>query len=222
MLDRMSATMTAYSEEEDPSLIMPSWITYRGVKYPILSSQEFERWIDNGVGSSAAFPIDGLNKRYSLIKFHESDFTKYSRLSNLARTPFIYPGLRVESVESLIYANIAQDLMPFSETYEAIAKLDGYSARNVGKHFKAELVPREMRLLVDSKLNAYPELRKLAFEAIEEGNFLVCTDRTPFDNRAIDLIWGMVEHKGYLIGQNLLGKIYHELYEEDMVIRSHA
>jgi hypothetical protein len=219
MIESMAGS-SFYSDEEDPFLVLPTTITYHGVAYPLMAAHKFGQWMGNIVSNGAAFSMNELKTHYRLIKFCEADFSKYRRLSNLAHTPFHYQGHLMSSVESLIYANMIKETRPFSDMDQAIARMDGYSARNIGKYLKGEFLPYEMKLLVDYKFDAYPALRDLAFTALEQRNFLVCTDRTPYDERSIDLIWGMVEHNGYLIGRNLLGKIYHDLYTEDRVIRS--
>lgn len=219
MLDSMDRTSFLNSDTDD-ILSAATPIFYRGVQYPVLSVDKFQFWMHGITNKAAAFPVDELRRRYGLTEINAAGCSRYHRLSNLATTPFRYQGLAVESVESLIYAKMAQTTRPFSEIDAGIARLDGFAARNVGKYMKGEYCPMSMKVFVESKLDYHSALRNLAFAAIDAGNFLVCTDRTPFDENGIDLLWGMVEHEGYLVGRNLLGKIYHEIYSETNLISS--
>lgn len=183
-------------------------------RYPVLDALEFRTWNTKLWTGGAAFVYEELAENPAFFSFNANCMDKFQDLSNLATTPFCFEGLDVQSVESLIFAHYARVHLRNERLANRLARMDGASARQVGKYFADKTSRNLIQSFIESKLVQCPRVYKLAKSLIDEGMLLVCTDQTSFDYHGFDRRYGMVRHGKYIVGENMLGKIYHDLHNE--------
>lgn len=183
-------------------------------RYPVRDAFEFRTWNTKLWTGGAAFVYEELAKNPTFFPFNANSMDKFQYLSNLATTPYCFEGLGVQSVESLIFAHHARVHLRNERLADRLASMDGLSARQVGKHFDDRTSRNQLQSFVESKLIQHPKVYKMAKSLINEGMLLVCTDQTSFDYHGFDRRFGMARHGKYIVGENMLGKIYHNLHKE--------
>lgn len=183
-------------------------------RYPVRDVSEFRTWNTKIWTGGAAFVYDELMENSSILTFNTHSMNKYQYLSNLATTPFCFQDVDVQSVESLIFAHYARVQLHDARLADRLAQMDGQSARQIGKYFRNKPSRTQIQTFIEHKLIQCPSIFKTAKTAMDEGMLLVCTDITHHDYHGLDRYYGMVRHGKFLVGENLLGKIYHGLYKE--------
>jgi predicted NAD-dependent protein-ADP-ribosyltransferase YbiA (DUF1768 family) len=185
-----------------------------GQKFPIRPASQFRSWTTRIWSEGAAFLYRDLVADPSILIFSTHTMSKYKLLSNLVTTPFSFEGLSVQSVESLIFAHFARVQLRNDPLAKRLARMDGPSARQVGKHFRHKPLRCQVQAFVQSKLIQNPDIMRIAKSLLDSEKLLVCTDYLPYDYNGHDHRFGMIRHGKFLVGENLLGKIYHDLHRE--------